>query len=71
MLIYWIKQSAQITKKILRENLEKVENIELLEVDELYTYIKKNLLTTQKTKLNTHLFGLLSTETETKLLILK
>jgi transposase-like protein len=74
LLIYWIKNSAKMTKEKLRQELEKVENIEILEIDELFTYVKKNLTKTQnqaKSLANIQFYGLLSTETETKLLILK
>lgn len=71
LLIYWIKNSAKNTKEKLWQELKKVEKIDVLEIDELCTYIKKNLLNAQKTKQNIHFYGLLSTETESKLLILK
>ncbi len=71
LLIHWIKTAAKNTKEKLRQELEKVEKIDVLEIDELCTYVKKNLLNAQKTKQNIHFYGLLSTEIESKLLILK
>lgn len=73
LLIYWIKKSAMIAKEKIRENLEKIEpqDIEVLEIDELVTYIKKNLVKPEKNGENTLIFGMLSTEISTKLLILR
>ena len=58
-----------IGNKILKAKLEatefpqKLSQIEILEIDELYSFVKKN-----KTE---SIFGLLWTDTGTKLLILK
>jgi transposase-like protein len=66
LISYWIKKSAEIAKEKIRKDTDNIEKIEILEVDELCTYIKKNL----KMGVNIRFYGLLSTETETKLLIL-
>ena len=70
LISHWIKKFSTIIKKNINKDLEKIktkEDIEILEIDELVTYIKKN----QKMGENISLYGLLSTETKTKLLILK
>ena len=65
LIIYWIKHYANILKDKLQatEFPKKLSQIEILEMDELYSFVKKNK--TEST------FGLLWTETGTKLLILK
>ena len=72
---YWIKKMAKVIQKILSNkisniNIEK-EDIAVLEVDELCTYIKKNLKHQNQDGESISLYGLLWTETKTKLLILK
>ena len=65
LIIYWIKHYAKILKAKLdaTEFPKKLSQIEILEMDELYSFIKKR--ETEST------FGLLWTETGIKLLILK
>ena len=65
LIIYWIKHYADILKKKLNatEIPKKLSQIEILEMDELYSFVKKR--ETEST------FGLLWTETGIKLLILK
>lgn len=70
---YWIKKAGQIAEREFKKqqlNIEK-KDIAIVEIDELCTYVKKNLLNAQKTKQNTHLYGLLWNETQKKFLILK
>jgi transposase-like protein len=83
MVIYWIRKFSNIIKDKLNNDLEKLEgkkeNIEILEIDEMFSYLKKNLKidseemddTTKETKKNISFYGLLSTGKQTKLLILK
>ena len=65
LIIYWIRHFSGILRKELQAAPlpNDVKDIEILELDELFTYCKKN-----STK---SMFGLLLTETETKLLTLK
>ena len=65
LIIYWIRHFSDIIRKEIRQSKipDDVKNIEILELDELFTYVKKN-----STK---SMYGLLLTETETKLLMLK
>lgn len=65
LIIYWIKHYANILKDKLQstEFPKKLSQIEILEMNELYSFVKKNK--TEST------FGLLWTETGTQLLILK
>ena len=65
LIIKWIRNYAKILGELIAKATvsKKLENVEILEMDELFTYCKKN---------NTEsMFGLLLTETETKFLILK
>ena len=73
MVIYWIKKMAKFVQSSLAkktENLQK-SDIEILEVDELVTYIKKNLQNGVNTGGNTHLYGFVWNETQAKFLIFK
>ncbi|MBR1648415.1 MAG: IS1 family transposase [Alphaproteobacteria bacterium] len=65
LIIYWIRHYARMITEILNmaKVPDKVTDVEILEMDELYSYVKKN-----ETK---SMCGLLLTETETKFLILK
>jgi transposase-like protein len=65
LIIHWIRQVAKIVKEKLRsaEVAEDGRNISILEVDELFSYCKKN--STRFT------YGLLLIGTEIKLLTLK
>ena len=70
----WIKKAGQIVDEMVKTRQEQVEDIEVLEMDELFTYIKKNLEETKKAEnLATHTpeFGLLWIGTNLKLLRLK
>lgn len=61
----WIKQVGKVTKEAFAEKLNEVQpkDINILELDELFTYIKK-----KKTK---RIYLVLSTETNCELLISK
>ncbi len=65
LIIYWIKHYTDILRSILdtTEFPKQLSKIEILEMDELYSFVKKR--ETGST------FGLLWTETGIKLLILK
>jgi len=65
LIIYWIRHFAQLIRKEIRRRPipDKPKDIAILEVDELFTYYKKNA--------GEHMYGLLLTETETRLLISK
>ena len=65
LIIKWIRNYSKILKELIAKATvaETIENVEILEMDELFSYCKKN---------NTEsICGLLLTETETKFLILK
>ncbi len=65
LIIYWIRHFSDILRKELRtiKIPDDAKNIEILEVDELFSYVKKN-----STK---SMYSLLLTETGIKLLTLK
>lgn len=65
LTIYWIRHFSLLIQKELRQRLRAVnpEDIEILEIDELFTYYKK--------KQTEPMYGLLLTETKTRLLISK
>lgn len=65
LIIYWIRHFAQLIRKEIRRRSipEKPRDISIVEIDELFTYYKK--------RPNEHMYGLLLTETETRLLISK
>jgi transposase-like protein len=66
----WIEQAAEWIKLELsksQKSVKTLEDIAILEMDELCTYIKKD----QKTEGNLSSFGLLWTGTQVKLLILR
>ena len=77
LILKWIKKFGKIIKERLKEEINNIpddikelkekKNIEVLEGDELRTYIKKNL----KMGENKYGYGYLLTETEIKLLIFK
>jgi transposase-like protein len=64
LLVHWVRNFGKMIKeKLLNTGVpDDVKEIEILEVDELFTYYKK--------KHKKHMFGLLWTETGIKLLIL-
>jgi hypothetical protein len=59
----WIKKAGKIVDEMVKSRNHERETIEVLEMDELYTYIKK-----KKTKLE---YGLLLIGTDLKMLHLK
>lgn len=59
----WVKQAGKIVDEIVKDRAYQKEKIEILEMDELYTYIKKN-----KTRCE---YGLLLIGTDSKMLHLK
>jgi transposase-like protein len=66
----WIEDIAKFVKGEFiksQNNLKSVQDVEIMEVDELCTYIKKG----QRMEENSSLFGLLLIEGQIKLLILK
>ncbi len=66
----WIEDTADFIKRELdksRNNVTSVQDVEILEIDELCTYIKKD----RRTGENSPLYGLLSIEGRIKLLILR
>ncbi|HJK86606.1 MAG TPA: hypothetical protein QKA08_02400 [Candidatus Megaira endosymbiont of Nemacystus decipiens] len=66
----WIKESADDIKSELlksQNNINSLEDISILEIDELCTYIKKD----QRTEEGLPSYGLLLIGTKVKLLILK
>lgn len=65
LIVYWMRHfSRLIRKEMSRKSLpDKVEDIAILEVDELFTYYKK--------RPSEPMYGLLLTETEIRLLISK
>lgn len=42
LVLHWVKKCARIVKEIIENREQKSEEIPVLEMDELYTYIKKN-----------------------------
>jgi transposase-like protein len=66
----WIEEAAENIKTELQKsqnNVNSIKDIEILEIDELCTYIKKD----QRTEENSPLYGLLLIENQIKLLILR
>jgi transposase-like protein len=65
LIVYWIRHFGELIKKeVRRQNIpDKVEDIEILEIDELFTYYQK--------KAKEPMCGLLWIGTKTKLLISK
>lgn len=65
LIIYWIRHFSELLRKELKRSPipESVKDIQILELDELFTYYKKNP--------NKSMYGLLLTEFEVKLLISK
>ena len=59
----WIKKAGKIVDEMVKNREEEDGHIEILEMDELYTYIKKKRIK--------HEYGLLSIGTDSKLLRLK
>ena len=69
LIIYWIRQFKHLVQEVLAEKAKTLEktDVDIMEVDELCAYVKKNL----KMAGNTSGYGLLWTETATKFVILK
>ena len=70
----WIKKAGRIVDEMVRERKEEPKDIEILEMDELFTFIKKSLEETRKQgsmRNHTPEFGLLWIGTDLKLLRLK
>ena len=65
LIIYWIRHFSELIRKELKRRPipDKPRDIAIVEIDELFTYYKK--------RPSEHMYGLLLTETETKLLISK
>ena len=65
LIVYWIRHFGElISKEVRRQQFpDKVENVEILEIDELFTYVKKRAIKPT--------YGLLWTGTKIKLLISK
>ena len=65
IVLHWIRKSGRILQeKLLSTKIpDKAKDIEILEVDELFSYVKKRSVKST--------FGLLLIETEVKLLMLK
>jgi transposase len=70
----WIKKAGQIVDEMVKERGSEGGDIEILELDELYTYVKKNqerIRKQAKESANTPEFGLLWIGTDSKLLRLR
>ena len=70
----WIKEAGKIVEEIVKERKESYEKIEVLEMDELFTYIKKSQEKIKKQKnsaTHTQEYGLLLIGTDLKLFRLK
>ena len=65
LIIYWIRHFAELIRKEIKRRPipDKPQDIAIIEIDELFTYYKK--------RPSEHMYGLLLTEKETKLLISK
>jgi transposase-like protein len=65
LIIYWIRHFSELMRKELKRRPipDSAKEIQILELDELFTYCKKSP--------NKSMYGLLLTEYETKLLISK
>jgi transposase-like protein len=65
LIIYWIRHFAALIRKEIRRRPipDTPKDIAIVEIDELFTYYKK--------RPNEHIYGLLLTETETRLLTSK
>ena len=65
LIIYWIRHFAELIRKEIKRRPipDKPKDIAIIEIDELFTYYKK--------RPSEHMYGLLLTEKETKLLISK
>jgi hypothetical protein len=67
----WVKKAGQIIDKMVKKRQEQTEEIEILEMDQLFTYVKKSLEETRKPEnlaTPTPEYGLLWIGTDLKLL---
>ena len=75
LILKWIKSFAKIVKEKLIDVSNEQEKVEIMEIDELVTWIKKNHEEIKKqgklSKESIHSFGLLQIGKSSKLLILK
>lgn len=70
----WVKQAGKIVDAMVKARSDNVQHIEILELDELYTYVKKNRARIEKqanVQVNIPEFGLLLIGTEAKWLHLR
>lgn len=70
----WIKKAGRIVDEMVRERKEEPQDIEILEMDKLFTFIKKSQEETggrENSRIRTPEFGLLWIGTDLKLLHLK
>lgn len=70
----WIQRAGQIVDAMVKQRQEDTGDIEILEMDELYTYVKKSQDAAKKQgsgSANTPAFGLLLIGTEAKMLRLR
>ena len=70
----WIKKAGQIVDEMVKTRQEQVQEIEILEMDELFTFVKKSPEEARKpgnSVIRTPEFGLLWIGTDLKLLRLK
>lgn len=70
----WIQRAGQIVDEMVKERQEEAGDIEILEMDELYTYVKKSQDAAKKQakeSANTPAFGLLLIGTQAKMLRLR
>lgn len=70
----WIKKAGRIVDEMVKDRKEESKDIEILEMDEFFTFIKKSLEETKKqesSRIRTPEFGLLWIGTDLKLLRLK
>ena len=70
----WIKNAGKIVDEMIKDRKDKTANIEILEMDELYTFVKKSREETKKPGNSvTHIpeFGLLWIGTDLKMLRLR
>jgi len=70
----WIQRAGEIVDEMVKQRQEDKGDIEILEMDELYTYVKKSLERAKKqggASANIPAFGLLLIGTEAKMLRLR
>jgi len=70
----WVKKAGRIVEEMVKERKEEAKDVDILEIDELFTFIKKGLEESAKQgslPIRTPEFGLLWIGTDLKLLRLK